>query len=431
MNLQTIRERRATTIAAMRSITEAAGREDRDLSDDERRKFDEHKSAIARLDGELERATFLADAERSMAVDPRAPRRGNDGTFEGACRRFSVTRAIAGVIAPGEVDAGLEHEVSRELAQRSGRKPQGLWVPHEIFHEQRAVTTGGSGGNLVERVLRDDLFIDRLRQSLTVQRLGATVLNDLTPGSPVDLPRLTASATGYWVAEHSAVTGSDHTFDKVSLSPKTVGCMVEYSRRMLLNATPSVEQLVRADLAKKVAEEIDAKAIAGDGTGNTPTGVLNVSNTNAVDHGATGGAPTWAKVLEFVEAIDTDNALAGSLGWLTNPKVVRKMRSTARVASTDSVMIQQEPGSLAGYPLLSSNAVPSNYTETTTNLSGMIFGNWSDLLLGYWGALDILPNPYHSSVYAAGGVLIIALQDVDVQVRHPESFAVAKDIVTT
>lgn len=432
MNLQTIRERRATTIAAMRALTEAAGREDRDLSDDEKRAFDSHKATLGRLDGDLERATFLADAERSMAVDPKAPRRGNDGTFEEACGRFSVTRAIGGMIAPSEVDAGLEHEVSREIATRTGRKPQGIWIPHEIFREQRAVTTAGSGGNLVERVLRDDLFIDRLRQALTVQRLGATVLNDLVPGAPVDLPRLTGSAATYWVAEHSAITSSDHTYDKVSLAPKTVGALVEYSRRMLLNATPSVENVVRMDLTKAVATEIDAKAIAGDGTGNTPTGVLNVSGTNAVDHGATGGPPTWAKVLEFIESIDLDNALAGALGWLTNGKVVRKARSTPKVASTDSVMIMQEPGSLAGYPLLTSNAVPSNFTEGAgSNLSGAIFGNWADLLVGYWGALDIVPNPYSDTVYSKGGVLIIALQDVDVQVRHPESFSVAKDMSTT
>ncbi len=263
-----------------------------------------------------------------------------------------------------------------------------------------------------------------------VERAGATILNDLS-GSPIDIPRLTTSATTYWVAEHAAVTGSDHVFDKVTLQPKTVGALVEYSRRMLLNATPSVEALIRSDLARKVAEEIDSKALAGDGTSNTPTGVLNVAGTTAVDHGGSGGPPTWAKVLEFIRAVQVANADGGSSAFITNPKVVSKMRSTVRVATTDSVMIQEDPNSLAGFPLFATNNVPSNYTETTANLSGMAFGNWSDLLVGYWSALDVVVNPYSDTVYAKGGVLVIGLQDVDVQVRHPESFAVAKDINTT
>lgn len=430
MNIQTIRERRARVISDMRGLAETASREERDLNDAETTRFDELKGSLGTLDKDLERAEFLAEAERSMATDPRSPRRGNDGSFEATCRRFSLARALAHMIAPSEADAGLELEVSREIAQRSGRKPEGLWVPHAIF-EERAVTSGGSGGNLVANPLRDDLFIDRLRQSLTVERMGATILADLAPGAPVDIPRLTGSATAYWVAEHGAITGSDHTFDQVTLTPKTVGCLVEYSRRMLLNATPSVEALIRKDLAAQVAEAIDGKAIAGDGTSNTPTGVLNTSSVSTVDHGATGGAPTWAKVLEFVEAIELENAAAGKLAFVTNAKVVRKMRSTVRVSSTDSRMIMEAANLLADYPLFASNAVPSSYAETTTNLSGMAFGNWADLLVGYWGALDVLVNPYADSVYAKGGVLVTALQDVDVQVRRPKSFAVAKDIATT
>ena len=54
------------------------------------------------------------------------------------------------------------------------------------------------------------------------------------------------------------------TFDKVTLAPKTVGCLVEYSRRMLLNATPSVENVVRMDLTKKIAEATGGESIAAN-----------------------------------------------------------------------------------------------------------------------------------------------------------------------
>lgn len=443
MNIQEIREQRAAVIANMRALENTAEREDRDLSDDELRRFDEGKAKLATFDKRLERAELLAAAERSMDVDRNSPRAGHDGTFEEACRSFQVTRAIAAMIAPGEVDGGREFELSAEIARRSGRKPTGLYVPHEVFLERRDVLTSGSGGNLVPTQHRADLFVDRLRASLQVQALGATVLNGLVGDQ--DIPRLTGSATGYWVAEHGAITESNHTFDTVSLSPQTVGAEVEYSRRMLINAVPAVEALVRGDLANVLATEIDAKAIAGDGTGNTPTGVLNTSGVTWVALGTNGDNMTYERALEVISTVSSDNALGGSLGWLTHPKLVKVMRHTPRIfGATDTTpataftpsdnpsFVMNSPDDLAGYTLRQSTQVPINLTKGTgTDLSAAIFGNWSDLLIGYWSAVDILVNPYHSDVYSKGGVKINALQDVDIAVRHPESFSGVKDALLT
>ncbi|MEW8052725.1 MAG: phage major capsid protein [Candidatus Thiodiazotropha sp.] len=429
MNIQTIRERRSNVVNNMRDLTEKAASEERDLSDDESTKFDEYRSQLSNLDNQLERAQVIAEAERSMAVDPNQPRFGHDGSFEEQCRNFSVTRAIAAHLEPGQVDAGREFEISQELAIRSGRKPSGIYVPHEVFLEKRAITTTGTGGELVPTQHRADLMIDRLRASLQVQSLGATILDGLI-GSQ-EIPRLTGSATPYWVAEHGDVTGSDNNFDSVTLGPKTVGAEVEYSRRMILNASPAIEQLVRSDLAKVVATGIDDKSITGDGTGNTPVGVLNVAGIGNTSHGTDGGAPSWDNVLNIINEIAIDEALMGSLGWLTNSSVVKKMRGTVRVASTDSRMIMENASALADYQLRQSSHVPADGTKGTgTNLSSIIFANWADLLIGYWSAVDILVNPYHTDVYSKGGVKINALQDVDVAVRHPESFSVATDLVT-
>ncbi|MEW8001002.1 MAG: phage major capsid protein, partial [Candidatus Thiodiazotropha endolucinida] len=429
LNIQTIRERRSNVVNNMRSLTEKAVNEERDLSDDESAKFDEYRSQLSTLDKQLDRAQVIADAERSMAVDPNQPRFGYDGCFEEQCRNFSVTRAIAAHLEPGQVDAGREFEISQELANRSGRKPSGIYIPHEVFLENRAITTTGTGGELVPTQHRADLMIDRLRTSMQVQALGATILDGLVGNQ--EIPRLTGSATPYWVAEHADVTPSDQAFDSVTLGPKTVGAETEYSRRMLLNAVPSVEQLVRSDLAKVIATAIDEKSITGDGTGNTPVGVLNVAGIGNTPHGTDGGVPTWDNVLNIINELAIDEALIGSLGWLTNSSVVKKMRGTVRVASTDSRMIMENAATLADYPLRQSSHMPSNGTKGTgTNLSSIIFANWADLLIGYWSAVDILVNPYHQAVYSSGGVKINALQDVDVAVRHPESFSVATDVVT-
>ena len=86
-------------------------------------------------------------------------------------------------------------------------------------------------------------------------------------------------------------------------------------------------------------------------------------------------------------------------------------------------------GRLAGHRALVSNQVPSNLTKGTgTGLSAIIFGNWRDLIVGQWSGLDLLIDPFTGGT--AGTVRIIVHQDVDIALRHPESFSAMLDAVT-
>jgi HK97 family phage major capsid protein len=429
MNIQAIRERRSGIVESMRTITQLAETEERDLSTKESKDFDEFRGQLKSLEGQLERAEVIADAERSMATDPNQPQRGTDGTFEQQCRSYQITKAIGARIEPGSVDAGREHEISQELAHRSGKTPQGFMVPHEIFEERAGLTTG-TGGNLVPTVHQADRFIDPLRPKLLVQAMGATILSGLVGNQ--EIPKLIGSVDTEWLGEHSAVSDSDHTYGNVTLSNKTIGCGTEYSRRLILNAVPAVEQLVRRDFASMIAQGIDLAAIYGTGAaspnGDQPIGLLGTSGIGSVSFA---GAPTWAKVLDHIANIEANNTDVDRMGWLTSPYVVKKMRSTVRVGSTDSRFIQDDPNSLAGYPLRSTTQINGDPTSSPLVTGALIFGNWADLLVGYWSAVDILVNPYHTDVYSRGGVKINAFQDCDVAVRHAESFCASTDMDLT
>jgi len=275
-----------------------------------------------------------------------------------------------------------------------------------------------------------------LRPKLRVGQLGATVLSDLV--GDTDIPRLTAGSSTTWVAEHGAVSASTPTFDTVAMTPKTVGAYIEVSRRMIINGHPGVEQILRADLSNAIATAIDNKAVNGDGTGNTPVGILNTSGRNTQSLATL----SWQNILSMISQVEAaDGAVgmeiatqvmtggaikAGPVGWLTNPYVVELLRSTIKITNSEHIMTSANE--LAGYLLLSSWSVPGDAVSSPTAPGTLIFANWSDLLVGYWSAVDITTNPYESSVFSKGGVLISALQDVDVAVRHPESFTTATDI---
>lgn len=125
-----------------------------------------------------------------------------------------------------------------------------------------------------------------------------------------------------------------------------------------------------------------------------------------------------------------DNALRGSLAYATTPQAWAKLRTTAKVASTDSIMILEDDNMLNGYSLYQSSLIPSDLTKGTgTDLSAMFFGNWNDLLIAFWSGVDIVVDS--SSLSTIGGLRLAFFQDLDVALRHDESFSVIKDMVTT
>lgn len=332
-----------------------------------------------------------------------------------------------------DAEDGREREVSQELQRRSGMKAQGVLVPLEVFQrelEQRTITTtkptDHAGGNLVATDHLGGQYIDRLRAALITRRLGARVLSGLQGN--VDIPRLDSSATGHWVAEDSAITVSDADFGKTKLSPKHCGCITEYSRNMLQQSSPDIENLLRDDFAKLLAEAIDRVAIQGGGS-NEPTGILGTTGIGSV---TTSGTPSWANILQLIEEVEVDDAMGSA--FATCPGVVRMLRSAPKELDGSSVAVSADyimegPRTLAGYPCAVSNVVPANLGAGNDE-SALIFGNWSDLLIGYWSAFDILVNPFESTAYAKGNVQIRGMMTVDIAVRHPESFAAAIDITT-
>jgi len=423
-------ERRAAITGELRLIHETAG--DAELATEARARFDALRGELDTIEERLARQATLDDAERRMAGRPYAG--SGDRNLDREMRSFSLVRAIASQTPGLNVDGEREKELSQEIARRAGRPFQGMAVPMSVFHEpaeQRVLTStlpaGGPGSNLIETSLDGGQFIDRLRNALRVRQLGARVLTGLQGN--LDVPKLKQSATAGWVAENAALTATDHEFQKVSLTPKHAGAITEFSRSMLQQPSVDVEALVRSDFAMILAEAVDQAAISGSGTGAVPRGILNTTGIGNVAMGANGGPITWASVINLIGETEIDN-VEGS-GFLTNARVVRSARQTVKVSGQPSYVMEM-PGSLAGYSAAVTNMVPSNLVKGSSGAvcSALIFGNWSDLLLGYWSEFDLLVNPYEAVAYSKGNVQVRGLLSMDVAVRYPESFAAILDLTT-
>ncbi|MDP6060928.1 MAG: phage major capsid protein [Pirellulaceae bacterium] len=344
---------------------------------------------------------------------------------EWAAREFSLSKLIAHEI-DNSVDAGYEIEVSQELARRSGKSPKGRYIPSSAM-ATRTTLTSSNTGNWIGTEHRPDQFIELLRPESAVIAAGARVLSGLQ--QDVSIPKITGGSSASFVAEGSAASESTPTVGAVTLSPKHMSARVSYSRQLLLQGLPDVEMTLTGDLRQQLGTKLDEVAIEGGGT-NEPTGIMQTSGVGSVALGTNGAAPDLAMLANLIKEIGVDNALAGRLAYLTNSKVVSKLRQTAKVSSTDSVMLINEVMSIFGYNVIESNNVPSDLTKGSgSSLSAMIFGNFNDLLIGEFGPIDVIVDPYTNA--DTGNVRVIAHMAVDVAVRHAESFAICTDIVTT
>ncbi|MEZ5462322.1 phage major capsid protein [Dokdonella sp.] len=411
MNLTAIREARTAKTVEARAIVSAAESGKRNLTADESARFDALKAEITDLDEQEARAQFLADAERRAQGEPVIG--SGDQSFDQLEQRVSLMRILQAGMENRSLD-GAELEYNRELTRRNGRPAKGFYLPMRAL-EQRVNTTG-TAGQLVGTDHRGDQYIEPLRNALLARRLGVRVLSGLR--GDVSIPKAGNSTVAGWVAENSALSPSDMTFGSVGLDPKHVGALSEMSRQLIQQSDPSIEALLRDDLAFGIAKAIDSALIGGGGA-NEPDGIIATLGTA----NGTLGTPTWDEALAIVDQVESGNALSPSHNWIMRSGAKAKLASTLKVSGDAGAGFILEGGRMADFPVYSTNQMGSD-----SNGNDVIFGDWSQVLLGIWSELDILVNPFAETAYSKGNVLVRAMATCDIGIRHIESFVWADDV---
>ena len=339
------------------------------------------------------------------------------GMNEKEVKNFSMMRAIHALANPtdrrAQEAAAFEFECSRAAAEQYGTTAQGIMLPADVLRTWNKRDLNSSDeSELFTDDFRGGDFIDSLRNSSSVMAAGARMLGGLS--GDVKIPKKTAAASAAWIAsEGGAATESEMTVGNVSLAPKTLGAFTDVTRQLLIQSSLDVEGLIRDDLVKAMALAIDKAGLEGTGSSGQPTGILSTSGVNTVTNFAAAN-PTFAEVVTLETAVAEDNALNGNLAYILPASMNGALKTTAKDAGSGQFVSQG--GQINGY-----NAIVSNQA-TAGNL---YFGNFDDLLIGMFGGLDIVVDPYTAST--TGTVRVVALQSVDVGVRHAESFAFGND----
>ena len=330
------------------------------------------------------------------------------GLSDKETRSFSFVKALNYLSNQGDAqarrDAAFEIEVGEAAAKQYERSSNGIVIPNEVLRRDLVVGTPTAGGDLVDDVLLAGSFIELLRNRLSIAQAGATMLTGLQGN--VSIPRQTSAASAYWVGENAAPTESQQAIDQVNMTPKTVGAYVDYSRRLLLQSSVDVEGMVRNDLARVIALEIDRAAIYGTGSSNQPQGLTNVSGIGAQ---SLTGVGTFEELIGMETDVATANADAGALRYIVNAATRGGLKFAKKDSGSGEFVYADNE--INGYPVILSNQLANN---------DVLFGDFSMFCMGMWSGLDLTVDPYAGAT--AGTVRVIALQDVDFAVKQPGAF---------
>jgi len=374
---------------------------------------------------------YLLEQRANEPVAVPSDEREEIGLSDKEVEQYSLKRAIEAVASGRPSDAGLEMEASDAVAKRTGKSPRGFFLPNDVsnrFVGQRDLTAGAAsnGAKLVDEIVQVPV-IEALRARMVMGQLGATVLSGLS--SNVSVPKVTTGAAGSWVAENAAPSETTQVIGQVQLSPKTCAAYTDIGRRLLVQSSADVESLIRNDITNALAVAIDSAAVNGGGS-NEPTGILQHSDVTTVAMGTNGAAPTYAKLCDVEAGPENANAAMGTMQFLTNAKVRKKLRQVEIATNSGLMLFDWRFNTILGYPTTVANIVPSTLTKGSSSVcSGIIFGDFSQVLIGYFGAgIDVLVDPYTGG--NAGTVRVSALVDVDVNLRHGAAMSVIKDATT-
>lgn len=309
----------------------------------------------------------------------------------------------------------------------------------EMAHEFKALsmTSPSDGGYLVPEVYANEI-IELLYPSTVIYSLGARRLG-MANGN-LNIPKLKTGSRALFNGESRKIPKTAPKFGNLKLSAKKLTALIPMSNDLLRSTNFDNDVIVGQDITKQMALGVDWGALLGTGGEFQPLGIVNNGKVQTIDvtslgaeYASNAGVLTAAFPNYLVAAVLRNNVYADGLGFVFNTSVEQFFKSLRdNVGSFIFAEEMNKNHTLVGYPYRTTNLL-----ETAAGKTQILFGNWNDLIIGEQGALEIETSREGSWTDDAGNIisafendqtLIRAIDNVDIGLRHDESFAVATKV---
>ena len=347
-----------------KEIIDSAKGETRDLNEDENTELADIRSQVTEYKTQI---TAIDEAEQRKAKELNTDNK-NSNIFDNKkmTKKLSLVKEIRNAIDNNE----------RSIV---------------VNAETRATTVQGQNGvhdSVVETEIEG--ILEPLYANSVLTQLGARWYTGLPMGD-VQIPIMSAS-TVKWEGEIDDADATDNTFTTVKLSPKRLSAYIDISKQLIAQDTIGVETAIRRDLVNALNAKLEATLFGDDAaTTEQPAGLFN---------GKTPTEVTDFKGVCDLEAEVESNNIYGEMKYVMNPKAKAGFRSM--IKGTNNSGFVYEAGEMDGIP---------TYVTTNVDDNLFIYGDFSNLLVGSWGNIELTIDPFTQATKGCVRLIVNAYFD--------------------
>ena len=408
-----IRQDRAELIGKADALLNLAKEESRDFSADEQTSYDGMIENIDKLAKDIEVVERQEKLNAEIASTP-VSFETNKNNVPKEARNYSIFKAVEGYIN-NNMD-GIEkeaHEQAVNEARSSGSAILGIGIPASML-EQRAIVDEANS-QIAPTTL--GAFQDGLRENAIYEQVGATVLNGLSANTEIPIVGANNAAyAGTASPENASASDVGAQFTSLTLSPKRIAGYVDLSKQLILQSGSGAEQSVIRDLGRSVAEAINAAMFAETNVTGADTALFNVTGVNDVATTAySAGSSVSTDLLSMEQKVAEAKGLSGNLNYVTHPALMSDMRQASLVSNVSAAM---EGMRFNGYNTVYSVGCAKDATNSDVV---SIFGDFSKLMVGHFGGLDITVDNFTQAHKAA--IRLVINKYCSFGLTHPAAFS--------
>ena len=285
-------------------------------------------------------------------------------------KKFNLLSAIRSIAENKPLDPEVQAVVD---AGKSEMRNAGLSVNGQLqipSESRAAVTVTAEGEDVVVTDFAN--ILEPLRTKNVLVESGAHILTGLV--GDLQIPAMGAENVN-WEGETDPAQDGASTFTNVKLTPHRLSAYIDISKQFLVQDSLGAEALIRRDLVAAIQSKLEATIFSADAAdGSKPAGIFNgVSPTKVTDF----------KGLCTLESDVEDANFYAPSKYIVSPKAKAAMRAMAK--STKSTQLVLEGDNIDGVPVLSTGHIAKDT---------FAYGDWSQLYVGQWGAIDLTVDPY-------------------------------------
>lgn len=378
MNTVELRDKKAVLKQKAYDIIETCKKEIRDFTVEESDEIKQIEDSINKINDEL------------RSIENELSSNNKEIKTKSNMKEFRLLSTINEITNNKTVSAEANAVINKGIEEmRKAGVNYGGQIQLPVSELRTVISVANEGEDVVETEIAN--ILEPLRAKNVLMQAGARYLGGLV--GDVQVP-IMAGGNVTWEGETAPAKDGAGSFSNVKLQPKRLTAYVDVSKQFLVQDSLDAENMIKADIVNAINTKLEETILgSGAGTSTQPAGIFN---------GVSGSVANFADLCNM-EADVEDANINGECAYIMSNKAKAAFRNMPKSAKTTQLVM--EGGQIDGTPVYNTSHVAGK---------NVAYGDFSNLVIGQWGAIDLTVDPYTKAADGQVRLVVNAFFDAKV-----------------